>query len=157
MMEALKLLFCIAVCQLAGLIGALATMRSLSGWYVGINKPSFNPPGWVFAPVWTILYTLMGIAAWLVWRKGLANGTVKVALTLFLIQLVLNSAWTFIFFGARQPLYAFMEIIVLLAVIVCTMVWFFRISTPAGALMVPYVLWVSFASVLNFSIWWLNR
>ncbi len=152
-----RLIVSILICQAAGGIGALAMGSSLDNWYATLNKPSFNPPGWIFGPVWGILYTLMGIAAWLVWNKGLNNPTVRTALTLFIVQLVLKSAWTFLFFGLKMPLLAFGEIVFLWIMILLTTIWFFKVSTYAGALLIPYILWVSFASVLNFSLWWLNR
>ncbi len=152
-----RLIGAIIICQAAGGIGALAMGSSLSGWYLTLNKPSYNPPGWVFGPVWVTLYTLMGIAAWLVWNKGLDNPTVRTGLVLFVVQLALNSAWTFLFFGLKMPLLAFVEIIILWFAILLTTIFFFRVSTAAGVLMMPYILWVSFASVLNFSLWWLNR
>lgn len=155
--DVLRLIAAILICQAAGGIGSIATMSSIPTWYAALSKPSFSPPNWVFAPVWTILYTMMGVAAWLVWNKGIDNPAVRRALVMFVIQLVLNMAWTFIFFGAKMPFAGFVEIVLLWFAIVLTTIWFFRISIPAGVLMIPYILWVSFASVLNFSLWWLNR
>jgi benzodiazapine receptor len=151
----LTLLF-ILVCQLAGAIGSLATQASLSTWYEALAKPSFNPPSWVFAPVWTTLYTLMGIAAYLVWRRGWHRQDVKRALGVFAVQLVLNAAWSLVFFGLQAPLGGLVVIVLLLAAIVLTMRAFFPLSRTAGWLLVPYVLWVAFATVLNGSIWLLN-
>lgn len=155
--DVVKLVAAILICQAAGGIGAIATASSVSGWYSTLNKPSFNPPNWVFGPVWTTLYTMMGIAVWMVWNKGISNPTVRMAVILFAIQLVLNSLWTFIFFYFHLTGWAFVEIIILLAAILLTTIWFFRISTASGILMLPYIAWVSFASVLNFSLWWLNK
>ena len=142
--------------QLAGIIGALFTARSVQTWYTTLQKPSFNPPSWLFGPVWTVLYLLMGIAAYLVWAKGWTVPGVKTALFVFALQLVLNSLWSILFFGVRQPGWAFMEIVVLWAAIVVTIVLFWKISRTAAFLLVPYILWVSFAAVLNYSLWRLN-
>lgn len=155
--DIIKLIAAILICQAAGGIGAIATTSSIGTWYATLNKPSFNPPNWVFGPVWTTLYALMGIAVWMVWSKGISNPTVRVAVILFAIQLLLNSLWTFIFFYFHQPGWAFVEIVLLWVAILLTIIWFFRISTAAGILMLPSIVWVSFASVLNFSLWWLNR
>ena len=144
------------VCFAAGGIGGLATTQGLDGWYDTLNKPTWNPPNWIFAPVWTTLYGLMGIAAWLVWRGG-ESKEVKPAIMFFTVQLVLNSVWSLLFFGLQNPGAALIEIMVLWLAIVATTVLFFRRSMIAGGLMTPYLLWVSFASLLNFAIWNLNR
>jgi tryptophan-rich sensory protein len=124
-------------------------------WYAALTKPSWNPPSSVFAPVWTVLYVLMGVAAWLVWRQaGFSGG--RVALSLFLVQLVLNSLWSYLFFGLQNPLLALIEIIVLWCAILATLVSFWRISSGAGALLTPYLAWVTFASALNYQLWRLN-
>ncbi len=154
--EVLILFSSIIICQLAGFIGSIFTASSIPTWYANINKPSFNPPNWVFAPVWTTLYLLMGISLFLVLREGLNEKDIKIAIAVFAFQLVLNSLWSFLFFGLRSPFAAFNEIIVLWIVILVSIILFFRISPVAGALLIPYILWVSFASVLNFSIWRLN-
>jgi translocator protein len=147
----------ILLCEAAGGIGSIAMVSSLPDWYTTLNKPPFNPPGWVFGPVWTALSALMGVAAWMVWNKGIDNQAVRTGLILFAVQLVLNMLWSFVFFYFKQPGWAFVEIVALWIAILLTMVWFFRVSTTAGILLIPYILWVSFASVLNFSLWWLNR
>jgi len=152
----LKLLFSVFVCLSAGFLGSFFTRGSLDTWYVHINKPSFTPPSWVFAPVWTALYILMGIAAFLVWRKGLDNKNVQLALLAFLIQLVLNALWTPLFFGMRSPLYGLIEIILLWLAILVTTTLFFGISRLSAFLLLPYILWVSFAVVLNATIVYLN-
>jgi len=152
----LKLIAAVLFCQAAGFLGSLATTPSIGGWYKSLAKPSFNPPNWVFGPVWTTLYLLRGIALFLVWRLGLKTEGVQAALILFLIQLALNTLWSILFFGLHQPLPALIEIIVLWAFILWTMIKFFGLSRPAGWLLVPYLLWVSFASVLNFFLWWGN-
>lgn len=146
----------VAVSQLAGAIGSVFTVKSIPGWYATIAKPSFSPPNWVFGPVWATLYTLMGLAAWLVWRQRGTNPNVRAALVLFAVQLVLNAVWSIIFFGAHAIGWAFVEIVALWIAILLTTVWFFRVSHAAGILMIPYLLWVSFAAVLNFSLWRLN-
>lgn len=124
-------------------------------WYASLAKPSWNPPSSVFAPVWTTLYVLMGIAAWLVWREDGFSGA-RFALSLFIVQLVLNSLWSYLFFGLQRPAFAFVEIIVLWCAILATLVSFWRIRPGAGALLIPYLCWVSFASALNYQLWRLN-
>ena len=136
-------------------LGALGGLLTDSRWYVELHRPSFAPPGWLFGPVWTALYACMGTAAWLVWRKAGWKGAQR-TLTLYAVQLALNAAWTPIFFGLRQIGLAFFEILVLLACIVATIVSFFRVDRRAAALLLPYLLWVAFASVLNGSLWLLN-
>ena len=152
----LKLVASVLFCQAAGLLGALATTPSIGGWFKGLVKPSFNPPNWIFGPVWTTLYLMMGVALFLVWRRGLKTAGVKAALVLFLIQLALNVLWSVLFFGLHQPAPAFFEIAALWVFILLTMLKFFGLSRPAGWLLFPYLLWVSFASVLNFFLWRLN-
>ena len=143
----------VVLCLAAGGLGGWATAQPVIDWYPTLVRPSWNPPAWVFAPVWTTLYVMMAVAAWLVWRNG---PSAKSALQLFIVQLALNVAWSFIFFGAHNPGLAFAEIILLLAAILATTRAFFRHATPAGLLMLPYIAWVSFASVLNFTVWRLN-
>jgi len=152
-----SLIAAIIICNLAGAIGGIFTARSVTTWYSTLSKPSFSPPSWVFAPVWTTLYTLMGVAAWMVWRKGVAQAPVRTALIVFAIQLLLNAVWSPVFFGLRSPGYAFLVILALWAAIALTIVWFLKASTPAGLLLLPYIAWVSFAAVLNYELWRLNR
>lgn len=124
-------------------------------WYESLQKPDWNPPGWLFGPVWTLLYTLMAVAAWRVWKEyGFSDG--KAELTAFLIQLFLNGLWSQLFFGMQRVDLAFIEIILLLTAIVITTILFFKKDRAAGWLMVPYILWVAFATVLNGTIWWIN-
>lgn len=123
-------------------------------WFEQLNRPAWDPPNWVFGPVWTVLYILMGIAAWLVW--DCCRDRARTAITLFVVQLVFNAAWSAIFFGLQSPGLAFAEIIVLWALIVATTVAFWRHRTAAGVLLLPYLAWVSFAAVLNFTIWRMN-
>jgi translocator protein len=152
----MKLIISLAACLGAGFIGSFFTAGAIPTWYAALNKPAFNPPSWIFAPVWTTLYVMMGIAAYLVWRKGLSAPGVKLALTGFVIQLILNVVWSLIFFNWHSPGYAFIEIIALWLSIALTLVYFYQVSKPAAWLLVPYILWVSFASFLNYVIWRLN-
>lgn len=146
----------VVICNAAGVIGALTTQTGDSTWYAQLEKPSFNPPGWVFGPVWTLLYTLMGIAVWRVWRRGRATPGVTPAVILFAVQLVLNAIWSPVFFGAERIDLALGVIGALWAVIVGTLVAFARVDRPAAWMLVPYLLWVSFATVLNASLLNLN-
>jgi benzodiazapine receptor len=154
--EILKLVMSIVICQLAGVIGSIFTTPAIPTWYASLEKPSFTPPNWVFSPVWIALFVLMGIAAFLVWNKGLSDKEVKIALSIFVAQLILNVLWSAMFFGLRSPLAGFIEIVILWIVILLTILYFLKVSKMAGILLVPYILWVSFAAVLNFSIWRLN-
>lgn len=149
------LILFVSTCLSAGGLGAVATTPEIDGWYRTVVKPDWNPPNWVFGPVWTTLFVMMGISAWLIWRPA---GFQKAAtpLTLFAAQLVLNVAWSWIFFGIHEIGWAAAEIILLWLVILVTTVTFFRRSKPAGWLLTPYLVWVTFASVLNFTIWRLN-
>lgn len=152
----MKLFLSIVVCELVGLIGAVFTAPSIEGWYMDLVKPPLNPPAWVFGPAWTILYALMGIAAFVVWQKGLKQKKVRVALGLFFVQLALNGAWSFIFFGAHRIGFALIEIVALWIAILCTIIAFAKCSKRAAWLMAPYLAWVSFAVYLNAVIWVLN-
>lgn len=156
MNNTVKLIICIVVPQLVGLTAGLATASSVGTWYVDLAKPAFNPPAWIFAPMWTALYLAMGIAAFLIWRLGTDVPGVSLALGAFAVQLGLNWIWSFLFFGMKSPLLGLIEILVLWVAIAVTMVLFFRLSKSAGTLLVPYLLWVSFAALLNFEIWRLN-
>ncbi len=151
-----KFIIAIAVPQIAGIVGSLFTVSSITTWYATIAKPEFAPPNWVFAPVWTTLFALMGIAAFLIWKKGTDRTDIKVALGIFILQLLLNTLWSVIFFGLHSPGGALIEIFFLWFVIVSTMILFYKISKTAAYLLVPYVLWVSFAMYLNYAIWILN-
>jgi tryptophan-rich sensory protein len=149
----LRLVASIGICLLVGFIAGFFTSSSISSWYSQLNKPSFNPPNWLFGPVWTVLYILMGVSLYLVWN----NDGSKIAIIFFAVQLALNFIWSFLFFSLHNPLIAFIEILLLLSMIIVTTLKFYPISHTAAFLMIPYILWVSFASVLNFSIYWLNR
>ncbi|MFM9114669.1 MAG: TspO/MBR family protein [Planctomycetota bacterium] len=149
------LLVFLFVCLGAGGLGAFATTPEIAGWYKTIKKPTWNPPDYVFGPVWTTLYILMAIAAWLVWKPH-GFRAAATPLTLFAIQLGLNIAWSFIFFGKHQIGWALVEIVVLWVAILVTMISFFACSKAAGWLLLPYWLWVTFATVLNFALWRLS-
>jgi benzodiazapine receptor len=151
-----KLVIAIVVSELAGIIGAVFTTPSISGWYAGIVKPALNPPAWVFGPVWTTLFALMGIATFFIWKKGLERRNVKIALGIFVGQLFLNTLWSIIFFSLHSPGGALIEIVFLWLAIFTTIVAFAKISKLAAWLLVPYIAWVSFAVYLNFTIWTLN-
>lgn len=152
----LKFLISVSVPLLIGGISGAFTVSAINGWYAGINKPWFNPPNWIFGPVWTILYFMMGTALFLVWKSDVVEDWKRIAMFLFFIQLVLNFFWSFIFFYLQQPGWAFLEIVVMWIFIFLTIHAFGKISSPAAWLLVPYISWVSFASVLNFAIWKLN-
>lgn len=152
-----KLIVSIAVAELAGVVGAIFSIPSIPTWYANLVKPAISLPNSIFAPVWTTLYTLMGIAAFLVWNKGSDRPDVRKALSVFGFQLVINAIWSFVFFGLRDLAWAFAVIVILWLAIVWTMSLFSKISKPAFYLLVPYILWVSFAAYLNFSLWMLNR
>ena len=151
-----KLFISLVVCQCAGIIGSVFTAPAIPNWYATLQKPAFTPPNWLFAPAWITLYLLMGIAAFLVWRVGLENRRVRTALIIFLGQLVLNALWSVVFFGMQSPLYGVIVIAILWLMILLTILKFARISAAAAWLLVPYILWVSFATALNISIWILN-
>ena len=152
----IKLIIAIALPLAAGAIGSSATFTGIDSWYTTLNKPSFNPPNWIFGPVWTTLYILMGISLYLIWQKGLKKEFIKNSFILFIVNLILNSFWSIAFFGLENPGLAFLVIIVLWIVILTLILRFYKINKLASYLLIPYILWVSFASVLNFSIWQLN-
>ncbi len=152
----LALLGFIILCLAVGGLGIWATSQSVVEWYPTLNKPSWNPPSWIFGPVWTTLYVLMGVAAWLVWRQDTRFSGVRAALILFAVQLALNSLWSFLFFKFHNPGLALVDIIALLITLALTTWAFFNHSKPAGLLMLPYLAWVTFATFLNFTIWQLN-
>lgn len=151
----LGLVLALAVTFAAAGIGSVFTGRSVGDWYQALAKPSWTPPGWLFGPVWTVLYTLMAVAAWLVWRQE-GWRTARLALGLYAGQLALNAAWPAIFFGARMPGPAFVELVVLWLAIVATTAAFFRRTAAAGVLMLPYAAWTTFAGMLNFALWRMN-
>jgi tryptophan-rich sensory protein len=155
----LKLVIAIVVSELAGVIGSIFTVSAIPTWYAGLTKPAVNPPSWLFGPVWITLYALMGIAAFFVWKYHFEEkGKVKrKALGVFCLQLILNVAWSIIFFGLHSPMWACVGILALWFAILWTMVLFYKISKPAMYLLLPYILWVSFAAYLNYAILLLNK
>ncbi len=152
----IKLVISVAVPLGIGFGGSFFTADSM-GWYQTLNKPFFNPPNWIFAPVWTILYVFMGIAFFLVWQRGFSQKLGKVALSCFILQLIFNAAWTPVFFGMKQPLIAFGVIILLWLAVAATIICFQRVNKLSAILLFPYIIWVSFAAVLNASICVLNQ
>ena len=145
----------VLLCVGAGGLGAVATTPEIGGWYKTLAKPLWNPPDALFGPVWTTLYVLMAVAAWLIWRPA-GFAAAPTPLTLFTVQLALNVAWSWIFFGMHQPGWAFLEVLVLWLAIISTTVAFWRRSKIAACLMTPYLAWVSFAATLNFAICRMN-
>jgi len=150
-----SLILWVGISMGAGLIGSLSTATAVPTWYADLRKPNWTPPSWIFGPVWTTLYVMMGVAAWLVWRKSGFVGA-KAAMWLFFLQLLCNAAWSLIFFGLRSPGLAFAEILLLWGLILATALAFWRHSPIAGALLLPYLAWVTFATALNLAIWRLN-
>lgn len=148
----IKLIACILICQMAGVIGSIFTTPSISTWYEQIQKPDIRPPNWAFGPVWITLYTLMGIS--LYWVLNEKN--VRIPVIFFSIQLVLNAIWSIIFFGLQNPFYAFIEIIILWIAILLTIISFYKVSRKAGLILLPYIIWVTIATILNYYIWILN-
>ena len=151
-----SIIIAVSLCLLIGFLSSFATQSSVNDWYLTLNKPSFNPPNWLFAPVWTILYILMGIAAGWVWGKGFHHKYVKTGLYHFGFQLLLNALWSIVFFGLKSPFYALWVILALLIMLVLTIKWFKVVSKLAAILLIPYLLWVCFATLLNYKIWVLN-
>jgi len=155
--KTIALIAAILICELSGVIGSVFTFQSIPDWYnAKLNKPSFTPPSWLFGPAWVTLYLLMGISAYLVWERGKRRKEVRNALSIFGMQLVLNTLWSILFFGLRCPLCGFVEIILLWIAIVLTILKFNKLSRTAALLLIPYILWVTFAMILNFSVWRLN-
>ena len=153
-----RILVVVVSCLAVGYFSGMVTRSAIITWYPTLIKPSFNPPNWIFAPVWSMLYVMMGVAAGLVWGKiETEKEVVKSALVLFAVQLALNALWSYLFFGLKNPMLAGIEIILLWLMIYETYTKFVKINTIAGYLLIPYLLWVSFAMVLNGTIWWLNR
>ena len=153
--DAVVLLGFVALCLAVAAAGGAVTASSVGTWYTGLAKPSFNPPDWVFGPVWTALYLMMAFAGWRVWRRR-GTGDARLALGAWALQLALNLCWSLVFFGARLIGAALVEIAVLFAAILVTALLFWRIDRVAGALLVPYAAWVAFAALLNAALWRLN-
>lgn len=156
MNNTLRLIISMAICLAAGALGSLFTTPEIDTWYQFLEKPSWNPPSWVFGPVWTVLYILMGIALYIVWKKPTFKKIKRTAIILFTIQLVLNLAWSWIFFNQHQIGWALVDICVLWVFIVLCIFSFSAVYHSAGWLLVPYICWVSFAVILNYTIWQLN-
>lgn len=152
-----RLICSVSACLLTGFLGSYATGDSITTWYAELSRPSFTPPGWTFGVVWPVLYVMMGISAFLIWNVGIDRPQVKVALGVFALQLILNGLWTPIFFGQHLIGLALVEIIMMWAAILLTILVFWRVSKPAALLLLPYIFWVSFAVVLNASLFLLNR
>ena len=152
----MKLIISLLIPLVTGFVSGFFTSGGVKGWYATANKPSFNPPAWIFAPVWTLLYILMGIALYLVWKSNPPKQLKKTAIVLFAVQLALNFCWSFIFFYFQQTGWAFVEIIAMWLMIQLTIIYFGKISRTAAWLLIPYLAWVSFAALLNYSIWQLN-
>lgn len=158
MRSALVLASLLLVVGAVGAGGTYFTASSVGTWYAELHKPVYTPPSWLFAPVWTLLYLFMAVAMWLVWRQEEAQEVAQVTppQMMWAAQLVLNLGWSVIFFGLREPGLALVEIILLWSAVLATTFVFFRVSRPAGLLMAPYLLWLTFAAVLNFGIWYGN-
>lgn len=158
MNKTVKIAIALIVCLMVGYSASVVTRPSVESWYPTLIKPIFNPPNWIFMPMWTLLYILMAVAAGLVWDKiKEQNEEVKNALAFFLIQLTLNAIWSYLFFGLKNPMLALIEIALLWLMIYETYLKFIKINKIAGYLLIPYLAWVAFAGILNASIWWLNR
>lgn len=158
MQRIIRIVLVVMTCLVIGYLSGTVTRESILTWYPTLVKPVFNPPNWLFAPVWTLLYAMMGVAGGLIWNHLEADReNVKKAFLFFIIQLGLNALWSYLFFGLHNPLLALIEIILLWLMIFETYTQFKRIDKVAGMLLIPYLIWVSFATVLNASIWWLNK
>ena len=151
-----KLIFSISICQFAGVMGSIFTSPSIPVWYATLQKPYFSPPNWIFAPVWILLFTLMGISLYLILIENLNVNIVKIGIAIFSFQLILNISWSFLFFSLKNILYALFEIIILWFAILLTIYQFWKINRKSSYLLIPYLLWVTFAAILNFTIWRLN-
>jgi benzodiazapine receptor len=152
-----RLILSIAICQLAGFIGSIFTAEAIPTWYASLNKPSFTPPNWLFSPVWIALFIIMGISLFLVWRERHGSIHARPALISFGVQLVLNVSWSAAFFGMKSPAAGLVVIIALWIAIFVTILRFRKVSEVAGLLLIPYIVWVTFAALLNLSLFYLNR
>lgn len=157
MSNIVKAIIAIAIPLMVGATSGFFTISGVESWYQTIQKPSWNPPNWIFGPVWTTLYVMMGIALFLVWKEDTSEELKKIAIGLFAVQLTLNFFWSFIFFNQQQPGWALVEIIAMWFFILLTIFAFAQVNKTAAWLLVPYISWVSFASILNYTIWQLNR
>ena len=154
--DLVKLISAVFVCELIGIIGSVFTIPSITGWYAALNKPSFSPPNWLFGPVWTLLYLLMGIALYLVIAKGTKKAKTRTAVLAFSIQLALNLIWSILFFGLHSPLLGLIIIVAMWIAIAITIIKFYGVSKTAAYLLIPYIAWVTVAAVLNFYVFILN-
>jgi len=152
----LTFVIAIGICLLAGYIGSYYSTPAITTWYAGLQKSDLTPPSWVFAPVWTVLYILMGISLYLTIQSGLNNSEVRFGLVLFLFQLLVNIGWSFFFFGLHSTFFGFLAIVLLWALLICTIIQLFRFSIPASVILIPYFGWISFAMYLNYAILILN-
>ena len=150
-----RLISSLIICQLAGFVGSIFTTPAIPDWYASLEKPALNPPNWIFSPVWIFLYLLMGVTLYILWQN-LPKIEAKIALVFFAVQLVLNILWSVIFFGLKSPMAAFFEIIVLWVFILLTMIKSSKVSKASVYLLLPYILWVNFAAILNFFLWQMN-
>lgn len=158
MQRGLRIALVVLTCLTVGYLSGIVTRDSITTWYPTLIKPVFNPPNWIFGPVWTVLYIMMGVAGGMVWNRIDSNeALVKKAFKFFIIQLALNALWSYLFFGLHNPLLALIEIVLLWLMILETHNQFKKIDKTAALLMIPYLAWVTFATVLNASIWWLNK
>ena len=154
--EILRLIVSIVIVFLVGAVGTVYTLKEITTWYVALAKPSWTPPNWTFGPIWTTLYILIGISLYLVWREGLDRRDVRIALLVFAVQLILNVVWSLVFFGTHNIFGGLVLVILLWISILANIVVFYRISKPAGLILIPYLIWVSIASYLNYSVFLLN-
>ncbi|AYN69199.1 tryptophan-rich sensory protein [Euzebyella marina] len=152
----LHIAYAVGICLVIGLLGSFVTQTSVNDWYLTLNKPFFTPPNWLFAPVWTLLYILMGIAAGIVWTKGFYHLWVKTALYHFVFQLLLNASWSIVFFGLKELFWALVVIVCLLILLIFTIRWFKVVSKTAAWLLIPYFIWVCYATLLTYKIWEMN-
>lgn len=152
----IRISIAVFICLAIGILSSIATQSGMSSWYPALVKPDFTPPQWVFGPVWIVLYILMGIAAGIVWSHGFYHKWVKVALYHFGFQLIINAAWSILFFGLRSPLLALLDITALFILVLFTIKWFKVVNNTAAYLLIPYAIWIAFAAFLNYSIWQLN-
>lgn len=152
-----KLIISILICETTGITSGLIANTGMNAWFDALNKPSWNPPAFLFAPVWTFLYLLMGISLWLIWKSAAPVPQKSNAIILFSLQLFLNFWWSIIFFKFHSPAVALVDIILMLILILLTIISFSKLSKPAAWLLVPYIVWVSFATILNYTIWVLNK
>ncbi|MDH7594494.1 MAG: tryptophan-rich sensory protein [Methanomicrobiales archaeon] len=151
----LQLILCILICQGAGIFGSIFTITKIPTWYAGLNRPDIAPPNWVFGPVWTTLYLLMGISLYIVLQERERKET-GYAIGIFAVQLILNASWSYFFFGLESTLLGFISILFVLAAVILTVISFFKVSRRASLLLIPYLAWVSFATLVAYQLWMLN-